>query len=201
MELRNARTATDVPFSEIEKLMEPIDILYMVNCSPWQIVKIPGFNHSEHSNEYAYPKTSKPTKCEDLFPVTGDRCVWTIEEHSTNYCDTSSDDPKVIQRKRVTVLRNGWQFKVFDDVDNFDDAIKEAKKFIEKVKRIPGMSESDHNTLVEGTVIRYCGYKAVIRKYLYTEALIDISFIDAPDWARARSIWRVAIEDPNIEWV
>ena len=202
MEIRNVRTATDVPFSEIEKLMEPVDILYMVNGVPWQIVKIPGFNHSELSNEYAFPKDSKPTKHDDLFPVTGDSCVWTIEEHSSNYCDTSGDDPKIVQRNRVFVLRNGWQFKVFEVDDTFEETIKDAKEFIRKVNRIPGISETDHNLFREGTVIRYLGFRAKIVRYCCTEAQIEIVFIDSrtPEWAMRSKVWKIGIEDSNIEW-
>ena len=100
------------------------------------------------------------------------------------------------------MLRNGWQFKVFEVDDSFEEALKDAKEFIRKVKRIPGISETDHNLFREGTVIRYLGFRAKIVRYCYAEAQIEIVFIDSrtPEWAMRSKVWKIGIEDSNIEW-
>lgn len=173
MNLRNAGHATDVEFTDLIKTMIRLDLLNLANGSPWQIVRIPGFNHSENSDLYAFPKGQEPKSHSDLFQVDIEDCFRNMSWTST------AGVPKDVQRKRMIVLSNGTQIKMLDYADDFDDATKGAKDLIEKVNRIRG-SGSDSDAVVGGNAIRYCGHRVVIRKESITEAIIDISYIDAP---------------------
>ena len=173
MDLRNAAHATDVEFADLIKTMIRLDLLNLANGESWQVVRIPGFKHSENSDLYAFPKCQEPKSHSDLFQVDIEDCFRDMLWNSTEGV------PKDVQRKRMIVLSDGTQIKALDYADDFDDATKGVKDLIEKVNRIQG-SGSDSDAVVDGNAIRYCGHRVIIRKESITEALIDISYIDAP---------------------